>query len=86
MTTYHAYHPVQNKSSCRIMRAIVERRYTVVLPTLKAFLEVSSSAWVQRANWLKRKENTKKFNSRLQASYILVIHVYFLPLTNHDSC
>lgn len=38
------------------MRTVMERRYTVVLPTLKAFLEVSSSAWIQRANWLKRKK------------------------------
>lgn len=65
------------------MRAIVERRYTVVLPTLKAFLEVSSSAWIQRTNWLKKKGI--KFNSQLQTLYIL-IHVYFVPLINHDSC
>lgn len=46
ISTYNAYHPVQNKSSCGIVRAVMERRYTVMLPTLKAFLEISPSTWI----------------------------------------
>lgn len=38
------------------MSAIVERRYTVVLPTLETLLEVRFSTWIQCADWLLAKK------------------------------
>lgn len=51
--TYDSNQPVENEGSGGIVRAIMERRNTVVFPTVEALLEVGSPAWIQTTNRLR---------------------------------
>jgi hypothetical protein len=52
--TYHTYQPVENKSCCGVVCAIMEGWYAVMFPAVVALFEVSTPTWVQRTDWLQK--------------------------------
>lgn len=51
-STYHPDEPVEHKSSSRVMGAVMEGRYAVVLPAGVSVLEVSPPAGIQGSDGL----------------------------------